>query len=278
MANNINIVLNSSQYDKQRSVFSYKLPIPQNFSNKKVGLVYCSLYKQFFNITAANDNNKFTITWVDGLVYNFVFPDGNYAISDINASITYVMIQNHLYCISSAQSIQAVTFIQLLVNATQYGSQINFYQVPTAVQATALSYSIPTGGTWVLPTVAKCPSISFNASVGKLFGFSAGTYGAGFSSFTANSSITPEISVINNLLIRTNLINSQFTNPSDVMTAMDLNGTFGSLLVKSAGQILYSDITFNNFSEILVYFSDQNYNTLQIRDTEVCIILSIIDV
>ena len=33
--NNITVVLNSSNYITSRSLFSYKLPIPQTFSNKK---------------------------------------------------------------------------------------------------------------------------------------------------------------------------------------------------------------------------------------------------
>ena len=57
MANNVNYTLNSSMYDKTRQLFSYKLPILQDFRGRKVSLVYASIYKQFFNITKAYQNN-----------------------------------------------------------------------------------------------------------------------------------------------------------------------------------------------------------------------------
>ena len=58
---------------------------------------------------------------------------------------------------------------------------------------------------------------------------------------------------------------------------MDLTGNYGDLMQKSATTLLYSDIATNNFNEITVSFSDQNFNLLKIKDTQVCIQLSIID-
>ena len=277
MANNVNYTLNSSMYDPVRKLFSYKLPIQQDFRNRKVSLVYCSIYKQFFNITQAYNNNTFSITWIDGTVYQFTIPDGYYEIDDINSYITYAMIQKGLYCNSSSQNVQVVTFIQLLVNATQYGSQLNMYPLPTALQATVLGYTIPTSATWVFPVTTKCPSITFSANFGSLFGFKDGTYGSGSTTKSLYSTITPQISLVNNLLVLTNLVNSSYTNPSNVLTAMAVDGQFGSLLTKNSGQLLYTNIASNVFSEITVSFADQNLNALAIIDTEICIILSVID-
>jgi len=277
MANNVNYTLNSSMYDPVRKLFSYKLPIQQDFRSRKVSMVYCSIYKQFFNITKAYNNNTFSITWINGTVYNFTFPDGYYEISDINAYITYEMFQNGLYCNNSSASVQIINFIQLLVNATQYGSQLNMYPVPTASQAIALGYTLPAGSTWAFPSVAKCPTITFSTNFGLLFGFVTGTYGGASVTTSLYSTICPQISLVNNLIILTNLINSSYTTPSNVLTAMPVVGAFGSLLVQSNGQLLYNNIASNMFSEITVSFSDQNLNALAILDTEICIILSIVD-
>ena len=277
MSNNVNYTLNSSMYDPARKLFSYNLPIQQDFRGRKVSLVYCSIYKQFFNITQAYNNNTFSIKWINGTVYNFTFPDGYYEISDINAYITYEMFQNGLYCNSATASIQIINFIQLLVNATRYGSQLNMYPVPTASQATTLGYSIPTGATWSFPVTAKCPTITFSKNFGLLFGFEAGTYGGAVITTSLYSTICPQISKVNNLIVLTNLVNSSYTTPNNVLTAMPVEGSFGSLLVKSSGQLLYTDIASNTFREITVSFSDQDLNSLAILDTEICIILSVVD-
>ena len=278
MSNNVNYTLNSSMYDKTRKLFSYKLPIQQDFRNRKVSLVYCSIYKQFFNISSIYSNNTFSIKWIDGIDYAFTIPDGYYEISDINSYLSYAMIQKGFYC-NALTNQQVVTFIQIVVNATQYGSQLNMYPVPTTLQAapTSLNYSIPSGSTWTFPVTATCPSITISAGFGSLFGFGAGTYGAGSITKSIYSTITPQISLVNNLLVLTNLVNSSYTNPSNVLTAMPVDGTFGSLLSKNSGQLLYTNIASNVFSEITISFSDQNLNTLAIQDPEVCIILSVVD-
>jgi hypothetical protein len=73
-------------------------------------------------------------------------------------------------------------------------------------------------------------------------------------------------------------LNVNYVNPPDVLTAISLDGEYGSLLKYQGQQLLYTPISANNFSEIAISFSDQNLNRLSIKDTEVCIILSIVDV
>lgn len=275
--NNITVVLNSSNYISNRSLFSYKLPIPQTFSKKKVALISCSLYKQFENINSNYGNNVFTINWIDGKAYKYTIDNGNYTIVQINEYIQHSMYQDNLYVLNTASNGILVSFLELVVNSTAYGCQLNFYAVPISADATTKLYAKPSGATWAYPTTATTPSITFNSSFGALIGFGAGTYGGGSTNLSKNSTTTPNIALVNNLLIRSNLINNQFTNPSDILGAMDISGAYGDLMTKSMSQLLYSNISSNNFSEIIVYFSDQNYNLLSIKDTQVCIQLSIVD-
>lgn len=277
MSNNINIILNSSNYDTSKKQFSYKLTIPQRFENKRVGLAYCSIYKQWDNISSSYGNNKFTITWIDNSTWNFTIPDGNYSIAQINEYISYVLYQNKLYCTNTSNSTQASVNLEIVVNPTLYGSQINAYPILTSANATASGLAVPSGASWSFPTTAKCPSITFTSGFGSLFGFSAGTYGGGSASQSFNSNLCPQIALVNSLILRTNLINNQIITPNDVLGAMPLDGEYGSLLKFQNSMILYSNISSNNFSEIIVYFSDQNLNKLSIKDTEVCIVLSIVD-
>ena len=276
--NNINFILNSANYDSARSVFAYKLPIPQQFSGKRVGLSYCSIYKQFDNINASTyGNNTITIKWVDNINYVLTIPDGNYSVSQINEFIQYALVKLNLFVTDTTNTSKIISFVELTTNPTAYGCSLFFYPMPTSSYATNQLYTKPSGATWSYPSVATCPSITFGSAFGSLIGFSGGTYGGGSVSLALNSTKTPQIAVVNSLLIRTNLVNSEFTAPNDVISAMDLSGSYGELMVKQPGQILYSNIAANTFYEIVVYFSDQNYNKLAIKDTEVCIHLSIVD-
>ena len=279
MANNINIILNSANYDSSRDVFSYRLPIPQTFVNRKVALSYCSIYKQFNNISLEYNNSKITITWIDGVDYDITIPDGNYTISQINNFLQFYMVTNKLYLIDASNPTSLLFYLELVTNPTLYGSQFNFYPVPNAQLATTLGFIKPDGATWSLPSSKKNLQISFNADFGSLIGFSGGNYGdAPHTNTSVNSDKTPQIAKVNSLLIRSNLVNNEITIIPDILSAMDLAGDYGDLLVKSIGQLLYSNISANNFSEIIVYFSDQNFNKLKIKDTEVCINLSIVDI
>lgn len=273
--NNMNFILNSSNYDSARSVFAYRLPIPQTFIGKRVGLSYASIYKQFDNVLANYGNNTFTITWCDGINYTITIPDGNYSVSQINEYLQYFLVQNKLYVTDNNGKI--VSFIELVTNPPAYGTSIFTYPVPTSASASSSFYSKPAGATWSYPVSGTSPTITVGENFGKLIGFNAGTYGAGSVSQAVNSMKTPQIAVVNSLLIRTNLVNNEHTNPNDAISAMDLNGEYGTLMVKDVGQILYSNIAANKFFEIVVYFSDQNYNKLSIKDPEVCIHLSIVE-
>lgn len=276
--NNITIVLNSSNYDTSTKSFRYRLKNPQQFQHKKVGLAYCSIYKQFNNISAEVGNNQFTFTWVNGEVYTHTIPDGNYTIEQIDLIFKNVFETKKWYCTDITNSRNKIGFLDLLINPTEYGSQLVFYPLPTSAEATNLGYGIPTGANWSFPTTSTNIKISFSSGFGSLFGFTADEYGQGSTPITLNSNITPQIALVNTLIIRCNLINDSIAEPYDVLNALDASGEFGSLLKFQSSQILYNNIASNTFSEIVVYFSDQNLNHLNIRDPEVCIILSLIDV
>ena len=275
--NNITVTLNSSNFDPVRQLFSYKLIQPQAFLKKKVSLVYASIYKQWNNIASTYGNNSFTVKWIDGTIWNYIIPDGNYTIVQINEFIQWSLFQSGLYCNDANNPSAVQTFLEVVINPTAYSAQINFYPLSNSTISTALGYSIPVGQTWAFPTTPIVPTITFNTAFGKLIGFTAGTYGTGkTANYSINSNITPTIAIVNNLIINTNLINNEIANPNTIISAMDCDASFGNLLSNRPFQ-LYSNIAANNFSEITIWFMDQNFNLLTIRDPSVSIQLSICD-
>ena len=156
---------------------------------------------------------------------------------------------------------------------------MNIYSIYSASSATTLGYTVPVGASWSYPIVSTNPQIIISEGFGKLIGFSAGsTYGLGSSYISIKSNKTPQIAVVNTLLIHTNLLNQELTAQPNIIDAMAMSGDYGSLLIKNNASLLYSNVSPNNYNEIVVFFTDQNFNKLKIKDTEVCIILSIIDI
>ena len=274
--NNTNYILNSSHYDTSTKSFKYRLPISQKFENKKVALTYCSIYKQFFNISSDYGNNTLKFTWIDGTEYDITIKDGNYTISQINEYIHYILYTNKLYVVDSANS-NLLFFVSLFINPTQYGSQLAFFAVPNSADATTAGYIKPSGATWNYPTTAIAPTLQFSDSFGELIGFSGGSYGNTSANIVYDNDKTPQIAKVNALQISCNLINNEYTSPNDIIGSMSMSGEFGDLMIFNAGFPLYSKISARNYEYIEVYFSDQNGNKLSIRDTEVLIMLSVVE-
>jgi hypothetical protein len=53
-----------------------------------------------------------------------------------------------------------VYFVEILENASLYKIQLNLYAIPTAAQATTLSYTIPSGASWSSPTTSETPTLT----------------------------------------------------------------------------------------------------------------------
>lgn len=274
-----NIVINSSHWDASQKKFIYKLRFPQTYSNKQIGLSSVSMYNQFFNVSASNGNNTVSIKWVNDITYTYVIADGYYSISEINSYLQNKMITDKLYMISS-DGVNNVYFVEVLVDSNRYGSQLNLYTIPTISQATAKAWTVPANSSsvWTLSaTVSKTPIITFNFNFGKLIGFINASYPSvsQTTDYTALSNKTPEISVVNNIIFRCNLINNLNIEPTDCLSAIPLTGSFGDQMNSSGGWVLYSDIATNTFNTIELSLSDQNGKSITLIDTECTIVLSI---
>ena len=78
--NQNNIVANSGN-----SIFQYTFPLGGIiFKDEFIAVQQISIYNSVFNVSATNNNNYFSYTWVDGTVVNIVIPDSNMSVSQIN--------------------------------------------------------------------------------------------------------------------------------------------------------------------------------------------------
>lgn len=239
------IILNSNNRDATTNYrFVYNFPSHVQFSEgDTIGVESINMYNIIFNVEATRSNNVFSIIWnADSAVtYNFVIPDGFYSIADLNYFIQYSCVQNDLYCINGSGNY--VYFVELVINSTVYGAELRTYILPDTTEAGTLGYTKPSGASWDFHASADTtPQVVIpTSSFGELFGFIAGTFPATpqtTSQYIA-STITPQISPVNSLILTCNLINSELSNPVNVFYSMPLNSAYGSLVMQHVWIVVY---------------------------------------
>jgi len=260
--------------------FIYSFPQNVKFnSGDKVALQSISLYNSIFNVEAIRGNNTFSIIWNANTTvqYNFTIPDGNYSVSALNYFLQQQCILNNLY-VTNANG-DYIYFFEILTNSNRYACQLNSFVLPTSATASTLGYVKPSGATWDWPVSAKTPQIIIGSVFGSLIGFDAQTYPASVQATNQQkiSDKTPQIAVVNSLILSCNLIQSKYSNPVNVFYSIPIKVGFGSLIDISNSSPMYNDITAGYYNSITIEILDQSFNRAVIHDTEVVITLSILN-
>lgn len=311
------IILNSSNYvEGSNNKFSYRFPANGGvtFNNAKIGLQSISIFNSTFNITSAIGNNKFSIGWTanwsgstETRWFNCVIPDGYYTVSSLNYFIQSQFIKNNLYMVPSASTNSSTInlyFIECMQNPTAYALQLNTFSLPTnATYSSTVNlygYTVPSGAGWVPAATKQNPQIILSAGLMVFFGFSSSFNG--YSSSNANalittpapfltlpptsalgedksylSNISPNVNTINSYILTCNLLSSKYALPSNIFYSIPLTGTIGELITISNSNIIYNAIRNGTYESIEITLLDQNYNKLKLLDTEIVLLLSIIE-
>ena len=276
------IVVNSSNYvANSTNTFLYTLPQTVKLSNKsKIGVASLSVYNSTFNVTSARNNNTLTFTWPSLVpqIKTYTIPDGYYSSSDLNYFLQSKMYADGLY-VSANSGTNVIYFFEIIQNSVQYSIQLNSYFLPTAVNATTLGYTLPSGATWNYPNTNACPQLAFNTSFGSLIGFGAQTFPA--TALATNQSkiseITPNISPVDSYILTCNMVNSKYSIPSNYFFSLPLSGSLGTLINYASSSVVYNDIAPNIYSNIVIQFYDQLFNRLEMKDKEIVLTISIDD-
>ena len=126
-----------------------------NLTDKHISLTSASLYFSWRNITT--QNNKFSYTWIDDIVYDVIIPIGLYEISDIRSYFQFVMSQNN-HVMTNTETGSTIYFIDFVVSNTNYSIDILTYPVPA---------SLPTGYTSSITFIGteKNPRLTLPAGI-----------------------------------------------------------------------------------------------------------------
>ena len=269
----LNLVLNNNNVvsGSNNTRYKYKFNAPLEIMDEaEMTIANVTMPYSWFNITKANSNNQFTMSYPIAGTGTYTFtqtiPDCYFSVVDLNAYIQSLFIAQGFYLINGEGNY--VYYFQLLYNPTYYAVQIVSTSVPL---------SLPSGwtqpSTWTGYPTSGTLSVSFtpNAGLAKILGFSAGLVSPNTTSYSVLSTLVPQGSVVNSLVIRSNIIDNDSGFPTDVLDTMPITSSFGTNINYSPPTLKWIKCTAGTFQSFEVFFCDQNLNSMYILDNNVCI-------
>jgi hypothetical protein len=269
-----NLVLNSTNnVGSNANTFVYNF-IGGNFVVKddmEICLAQATIPYSFYNVTTAQTIN---ILWTVGgtqNTYPWTIAAGFYTVSDLNLALQLFCVNQGLYLVSGSSN---VYFLSLYTNTALYKNQLIAELVPTS----AGSYTVPANFVG-FPTVTVTPQLVLSSSssqINSILGFATGTFPT---VNTANdsvlSTITPVGSAVNSLLMTCNLVSNQVAMPSNILSGIPIDTTFGSNINYNPSYEQWVKITPGRYSTMTLQLTDQNYAPITALDSNVLIVLNI---
>jgi len=276
------LVLNSSNViGSNNNTFQYNF-ISGAFKAEDAEIAISSVVipNSFYNITSIYGNNTVSIIFPLGATtytLSITFPDGNYAVEDIQNYIQQQCIANNYYLVDNNGNYVFYTYLSYANN--YYKVQLLCSAVPSVLPT---SWTLPTAGTggWVsaLPTGGYCPQLQLasTGSISIIIGFipnasypSVRTVG----STNFLSGLTPQGSIVNSIVARCSMVNNKITAVTDILDGIPISSAFGYNINYEPSFERWVKINDGTYTTFNIVFSDQNLNTLYARDPNVAITL-----
>ena len=205
--------------------------------------------------------------------YTVTLPNGFYQVSDINSFLQNTFITRGQYLVNST-TLQNVYFISLTTNTTYYSNQLITSVLPTVITG----FTNPSNmGLPATPITPQFQVLSNYPNFGTLIGYLAGIYPAVPSTTTVNfnSNTTPNLTTVNSVIMRCNLVNNPCAMPSDILASFPITAQFGSNINFSPSYEMFVGLQAGRYSALSITFQDQNFNTIQSNDPNILITLLI---
>lgn len=284
------LILNSSNVvaGSNNTRFIYTFPNGgYNFKDDFIAVQEVALFFSCFNITSSYGNNSFSYIWIDGSTQVVNIPDGYYSIKQLNEYLQFVMIQNKHYLVSSSGDF--VYLLEMVVNESRYAVQLNEFLISTTI-ASANSWTLPAGATWVLPTNSILPYFVIPSTNFKdVIGYSAGQYPSGSISGSPPaqvqspsyaisqsqlSSTAPQVTPYSSFLMYCSLVNNKAVIPSQLIFSFTpSNAVFGGLSSYQVSELAWNKIEDGQYNQFSIEFRDQLGRTISFQDPNTLITL-----
>ena len=194
--------------------------------NKNMALVNLSIYYTWKNVKSTYNNNKFKIS---APTWNETFdlPDGSYNISEIQDYIEYISKKHETIGENAPILIYANTINNRIVFKIKSGYKLELLSKETM----------------------------------KLLGSTEDTIDA-----DKNSENVPKLENVEVVLVHCNLVNNGYQQNSRVLFTFVTTKQYDQLITISSHSLVFLKTMNTDFSEIEVWFTDQNNNVLEIED------------
>lgn len=259
------------------NTFEYKFSNNVDFSNLDIGLSQASIFHSWFNITAAKNNNKFSIihpiAGAANTTLNFTIPDGGYEVSDLNNFLRYELLKNGFYLTNNTTGEQIV-YAEFKVNPSVYKVEFISYPLPTSLPS---GYSV--GPSLVFPSTTRTPQLSFTqVHFGNIIGFSPGTHPSSqpIVLTTSSSTKTPVVSDVQNVVITLSSCSNPFApNSTIIYSVSPASVSFGRLITDKPNQICWVPQQSSFRQSITLQLTNQDLQPIELQDTDITVILLI---
>ena len=222
-----------------------------------------------FNITSAYGNNSFGYKF-NNVSYTINLLDGFYDMNDLNIQLQNTFYNNGHYRVQANGDFWYPA--QFQYNPNLYAIQLNVFIITS---------SLPTN--WTNPAnfnVVSNTSVQIfipDTNIKSIFGFNTGYYPTNPSNiiYSKISDFTPVGSPLNSIVMRCNLVDNKLCIPSDILFSLSPSVSFGSNQVVQASEYAWANCRRGNFTSLDIQLTDENFNQIQMKDNNLCILLLI---
>ena len=194
--------------------------------NKNMALTNLSIYYTWKNVKSIYNNNKFKIS-VPTWNETFDLPDGSYNITEIQDFIEYIIKKHEAIGENAPILIYANTLNNRIVFKINSGYKLELLSKETI----------------------------------KLLGSTSSIIGS-----DKNSENVPKLENVEVVLVHCNLVNNSYQQHSGVLFTFVPTKRYGQLISISPHSLVFLKTMNTKFSEIDIWFTDQNNNALEIED------------
>jgi len=265
MADTASIILSSATNSSTRPhTVAKRFAIPYTSSRDKLALASLTMPYSIPNVSVTLRNTGgFQYRWVDGVVYDVVYPGGSYSVSDLQFFAENVMANNGHYLLKDGSVKQF--FLEFRTNQIYYSVTLTVSAVPTVLAANQTNpNSIPLNGK--VPQVIIAPEPN---TWGRLLGYEAGSYPPTLSTLPQqyNGTLAPVISPIVAINVLCNWIfDDRFSDRPSVLASFVPTGQFGETIQYQPQNLVFLNIVSKQYYEIEVTFVDQDFQPIEFYD------------
>jgi hypothetical protein len=270
--------------------FTYKTDLASNIdlSEYEVSIGSGYVYYSWYNISAAQNNNSFTLTIpTAGTTANLTItlPDGAYNISTLNAYMQAQLKANGYYLRYAGDASNVTTGAirqadiypcTFQVNPQSYSIQFISIPLPRTADLVAPTFNGYVTGGFTLPTSAnQCTQlvIASTNSFSSIIGYAAGTFCTATSATTQTieSTLVPNVNPISAIEMRLSCISNKFSPNSQLLHVFNnKNAKLGELIDISPVQLSFIPCVGQHRSLTLQFF-DQTGKFVNLIDNNIVI-------